>query len=987
MAVQILEQHEKYPGVSAEEQAVRNYPLPGGANAAHLLGYLRPVTLADLKKEHARDIQIQGSDLIGATGLEGSYDAYLRGQSGLHVVSVDAGGGVTGTLSESPPTPGDNLVTSLDAGVQRVLEQSLANAMKNARGITEKQTGLHYRGDSAAGVVIDVRTGHVVAMASLPTYNPNVWVGGISQKELDQLGNAKAGQPILDRATFGEFAPGSTFKLVTTAAVVHEGRGSFNGTYFCPGSLKVGNSTKHNFEGEFGGHISLHQTIVQSCDTVYYQFAIDDWFRDQALLRAHKKPIEGAQNMARSFGLGRPTGIDLPTDLRGLIEDRAQKLKDWNNYVRKNACAGAKRRPKGSYLQRLDQENCTDGWVLREGDQANFDIGQGTVLVTPLQLAVAYEALVNGGRLVSPRLGKAIVTPAGKLVRAIGCPVVGHLPVPQSTLNDIMAAMYDVPRAAKGTASGAFAGFPFGTIKVGGKTGTADVAHKQPTSWFASFGGPAGTETAVRRRHDGHAGRSGRRGRGAGGARRMGRHLRSRTSPSSTQGRCATEDVACHRTGRHGAPTRHEADAHAPGAATGAASLAEREPGRAGTRTIPNRTVHVTDWTARHGAFGPETQGVRGWVAERESMLRRLDWPLMLGVLCLSSIGAVLVWSATKQSQLGHGHDPQFFLKRHIINLTIGLLLGALTAAIDYRSLRAYAPIVYGASVLGLFVVLSPFGHTINGAHSWIVLPAGFQIQPSEFAKVAIVVGMAMLLGEKRDGEDSPRDGDVVLVLMLVAVPILLIMLQPDLGTVMVIVFIVLGVLAVSGAPTRWVVGLVIAGAVIGFAGIKFGLLHHYQVARFTSFVTPGAHAQSTAYNQHNATLAIGSGGWLGKGLFHGTQTTGQFVPEQQTDFIFSVAGEELGLAGAGTIVLLVGLVLWRGLRIANRAGDLFGRLVATGVVCWFAFQAFENIGMTLGIMPVTGLPLPFVSYGGSSMFANLIAIGLLQNVHLRRET
>ncbi|MFL6239230.1 MAG: penicillin-binding protein 2 [Actinomycetes bacterium] len=492
MAVRILEQNELFPAVTAETQALRTYPQPAGANAAHLLGYLRPVTLADLNKDKARDIQIQGSDLVGATGLEATYDSYLRGQSGLQVVSVDAAGGVTGTLSDTAPVPGGNVVTSLDARVQRVLEQSLTNAMKSARHQTEHQTGKHYKGDSAAGVVIDVRTGHIVAMASLPTYNPNIWVGGISQKELDHLGDVKAGQPILDRATDGEFAPGSTFKLVTTAAVVHEGRASFNGTYFCPGSLKVGNSTKHNFEGEFGGHIGLHQTIVESCDTVYYKFAIDDWFHDQALLRAHKAPIEAVQHMAREFGLGRPTGIDLPTDLPGLIEDRAQKLRDWNSYVRKNACAGARTRPKGSYLQRIDQENCKDGWVFREGDQANFDIGQGTVLVTPLQLAVAYEALVNGGRLVSPRLGKAVLSPAGAVVKRLPSRTLGRLSASPSTLKDIMSAMYDVPRAKKGTARGAFKGFPFGQIKVGGKTGTADVAHKQPTSWFASFGGPAG---------------------------------------------------------------------------------------------------------------------------------------------------------------------------------------------------------------------------------------------------------------------------------------------------------------------------------------------------------------------------------------------------------------------------------------------------------------------------------------------------------------
>jgi rod shape determining protein RodA len=371
------------------------------------------------------------------------------------------------------------------------------------------------------------------------------------------------------------------------------------------------------------------------------------------------------------------------------------------------------------------------------------------------------------------------------------------------------------------------------------------------------------------------------------------------------------------------------------------------------------------------------------WGAEREGAIRNLDWPLMLAVISLAVIGSVLVWSATKQHQLNAHADPQFYLKRHIINLVIGLVLGAGTALIGYSALRAYAPIVYGASLVGLVAVLA-IGHTINGAHSWIVLPAGFQIQPSEFAKVAIIVLIAMLLGEKRDGEDEPRTGDIMLVLGVVAVPILLIMKQPDLGTIMVILLILLGMFAVSGVPTKWVLGLAVGGILVSLLGLKLGLLHHYQVERFTAYVNPTQHAQTTSYNQHNATVAIGSGGWLGKGLFHGTQTTGQFVPEQQTDFIFTVAGEELGLAGAGAIVLLVGIVLWRGLRIANRASDSFGRLVATGVVCWFAFQSFENIGMTMGIMPVTGLPLPFVSYGGSSMFANMIAVGLLQNVHLK---
>jgi rod shape determining protein RodA len=312
-------------------------------------------------------------------------------------------------------------------------------------------------------------------------------------------------------------------------------------------------------------------------------------------------------------------------------------------------------------------------------------------------------------------------------------------------------------------------------------------------------------------------------------------------------------------------------------------------------------------------------------------------------------------------------------------------VLGGCAALFDYRMLRAYAPVIYVLSILGLMAVLSPLGSTINGSHSWIVLPAGFSVQPSEFAKVAIVVGMAMLLSEKRDGEENPRDVDVFMALAFAAVPLALIMLQPDLGTALVVGAVILGVISVSGAPARWVVGLVLAAVVVAFVSVQAGVLKDYQVARFTAFVDPAADPDGAGYNTQQARIAVGSGGLHGKGLFQGSQTQGNFVPEQQTDFVYTVAGEELGFIGAGSILLLLGIVLWRAARIAMRADDLFGRLVATGVLCWFAFQAFENIGMTLGIMPVTGVPLPFLSYGGSSMFANMMAIGLLQNVHMKR--
>jgi rod shape determining protein RodA len=210
-------------------------------------------------------------------------------------------------------------------------------------------------------------------------------------------------------------------------------------------------------------------------------------------------------------------------------------------------------------------------------------------------------------------------------------------------------------------------------------------------------------------------------------------------------------------------------------------------------------------------------------------------------------------------------------------------------------------------------------------------------------------------------------------------------MLQPDAGTAMVFVFTIFGVLGVAGVSARWLLGLVLAGFLVGFAAVQLHVLQDYQLDRFRVFTNPDQNTQGAAYNVTQARIAIGAGGLFGTGLFHGSQTNGKFVPEQQTDFVFTVAGEELGFAGAGGIILLFGILLWRALQIAARSPDLFGRLVATGVASWFAFQAFVNIGMTLGIMPVTGLPLPFVSYGGSSMFASWMAVGLLLNVQMRQ--
>ena len=362
---------------------------------------------------------------------------------------------------------------------------------------------------------------------------------------------------------------------------------------------------------------------------------------------------------------------------------------------------------------------------------------------------------------------------------------------------------------------------------------------------------------------------------------------------------------------------------------------------------------------------------------------RDLDWILLIAALATSVFGSMLVWSASRADMASPG-DPQSYLKRHAVNIVIGLVLAWLASRLDYRWLRAYTPIIYGASVVLLLLPFVPgVGTTIAGARAWIDLPGGFTLQPSEFAKVAVIMMMAVLLSEKRDTESEPRDRDVVMSIGVALLPILIILVQNDTGTVLILGSVALSIIAVSGARTRWVVGL-LAGAVIGLLiSIQLGLLKEYQVQRLTSFINPGEDVTSAAYNANQARIAIGGGGWTGYGLFEGPQTQGKFVPVNESDFIFTVVGEELGFVGSAVLLLLLGVILWRAVMIAYRADDMYGRLVATGIVAWLGFQMFENVGMAVGIMPITGIPLPLVSAGGTSMMATWIAIGLLQNVRL----
>ena len=320
--------------------------------------------------------------------------------------------------------------------------------------------------------------------------------------------------------------------------------------------------------------------------------------------------------------------------------------------------------------------------------------------------------------------------------------------------------------------------------------------------------------------------------------------------------------------------------------------------------------------------------------------------------------------------------------------MTIGLVLMIGVSLVDTRQLRTWAPFFYGATLLGLLAVLTPLGSVVNGAHAWFSLPGGFQVEPNEFAKIALILMTAMIFSQARR---APGPAAARRPLAAHRAGLRRAADRPG------------GDRAGPGrrpgarrgdrhhdravrpaaAHHRRRSPALVAVTIAAAGGLH--LLKSYQLTRFTSFLHPSADLAGAGYNAAQAKIAVGSGGMFGQGLFHGQLVAGNFVPSQQTDFIFTVAGEELGFVGTIVIVFLLGVVIVRALRIATRADDLFGLLVASGIAMWFAFQSFVNIGMTIGIMPITGLPLPFVSYGGSAVFADMIAIGLLQSVHRRR--
>jgi rod shape determining protein RodA len=368
-------------------------------------------------------------------------------------------------------------------------------------------------------------------------------------------------------------------------------------------------------------------------------------------------------------------------------------------------------------------------------------------------------------------------------------------------------------------------------------------------------------------------------------------------------------------------------------------------------------------------------------VARERRSIRHVDPLLIAAALGLAVIGLLAIYSATHQSLAAVGLDPGRFVKRQVTFLAVAMIVLMLAASFDYRLLKVYAGIVYVSSLALLILVRTPIGTSVKGAQRWFEL-FGFQLAPSEIAKIALIAMLAAVLSEVR-GELTVRD--VFRTAGLAAVPAFLVFLQPDLGSSIVFAAILVGILVVAGARARYLALLALTAVVLIVAGFQVGLVREYQIERLKAFLDPASVSEDALHNREQAEIAIGSGGLMGVGYLGGSQTNLDFVPEQHTDFVFTVVGEEFGFAGAVVLLSLYGLLLWRALRVAMLSRDPFGTYLAAGIASMFALQMFVNVGMNVGIMPITGIPLPFVSYGGSSLLLNFAAVGLLLNVHMRR--
>jgi penicillin-binding protein 2 len=467
----LTEHADRFPGVAPQVLALREYPA--GTAAAHVLGYVGEISAAELGQRGFRGYA--AGDVVGKAGVELTYDRWLRGRDGVQDLEVNAAGEVVRALGGRPPAPGRDLQLNLDLDLQVSVERALAEGMRAARRLPDRQRGGTYPAPAATAVVLDPGDGAVTALASLPQYDPRRFVGGISRRDFARYAGSP-GRPLLDRAVQSAYPPGSTWKPFTALAGLEAGTITPTSSYTCPGSFTLGSYTKRDWTPRGHGVVDLADSLRLSCDVYYYRLAAQLGAEDRAEEARGQRPAERMQATARQFGFGRRAAVDLPYGAEGTVPTRAWRRRFWEQN-RKTYCAGS---------SDLYRELCRDGWRWQGGDDLNIAIGQGDLQVSPLQLAAGYGALANGGTLYRPRLGRALLDPAsGRVEQRVEPRVAGVAKVPAGALAAVGQGLASVP--ATGTAAAAFAGFPLDRFPVAGKTGTADLPPQAPFAWFASW--------------------------------------------------------------------------------------------------------------------------------------------------------------------------------------------------------------------------------------------------------------------------------------------------------------------------------------------------------------------------------------------------------------------------------------------------------------------------------------------------------------------
>ena len=472
VAYYVLEHPEELPGVDIRRTPVRVYTRDDrtdGVLAPHVVGYLGEISAAQL--DDPAWSGYRSGDVIGKAGVEAVYERSLAGEDGFVSYRIDATGRNLGEFGRRDPVPGDDLVLTIDRDVQAVAEESLALGIAHARGIFDPNTGRRLAANAGAVIVLDADTGAVTALASDPTFDPSIFEEGLTSAEYEQKFGAATGFPLLDRATQGEYPPGSTYKPWILLSALDRGLVSIDRGYPCPGSWSVPGDTRlfRNWTLADSGTMTLATSLAESCDTIFYPIGYEYWRiyypppnADGIAGNDDEAPREPLQRDLRAIGFGRPTGIDLPGEYDGRIPDSLWKL---------------------SVHQRFPQDFPYGDWV--PGDFVNMSIGQGDTLITPIQMAAAYGGLLNGGRLCLPRLLAVVQRGDGTVVERGEPNCRRRLPFSKEQLAYVRDALADTVR--NGTAAGAFAGFPFDAVWVGGKTGTAQVLGRQDFSWFAGM--------------------------------------------------------------------------------------------------------------------------------------------------------------------------------------------------------------------------------------------------------------------------------------------------------------------------------------------------------------------------------------------------------------------------------------------------------------------------------------------------------------------